>query len=45
MSNKHERFDKIVGSMIFFLMLVLPILMFVFGFGGDSGVQPLGNAY
>ena len=39
--DKHERFDTIVGSIIFFLMMVLPVLLLVFGVG-DS-VQPLAN--
>ena len=43
MSNKHERFDTIVGSMIFFLLLGLPIVLWIFGVG--DGAQPLSNTY
>lgn len=39
--NKHDRFDTVVGSIIFFGILVVPVLMLLFGVG-DS-VQPLGK--
>ena len=43
-TKKQERFDTIAGSIIFFLIMGLPILMLIFGVG-ESGVQPLGKTY
>ena len=41
--DKHDRFDNIIGSVIFFLLFGLPIVLWVFGAG--DGAQPLSNTY
>lgn len=35
-TKKEERFDNVVGTILFLLMMGVPVLMFVFGWGGGD---------
>ena len=43
-TKKEERFDNIVGTILFLLMMGSPLLMLLFGFG-EGSPAPLSNAY
>ncbi len=40
-TRREERFDNIVGTILFLLMMVTPVLMLLFGVGDST--QPLGK--